>query len=144
MGWKDIKSGSGQYIVLKNDKDTVELVFIGEPHEQLSTSRDGKAKRRYLFNVATPETEGKAAIFACGPQLATQIAQVLSRNPEDQDGELAGKVAVILTRHGAAGSNATTYELGKPKKLTPARVKAVAALELVDLAAEKAPANSKF
>jgi len=140
MGWKDVRVGSGQYITLKNDGERATVVFLGEPYEQIMLAAGGKTKRRYLFNVGTPENvdKGKSAIFPAGPTVATDIRAAL------KDGELVGKVSVTLTRRGVSGDRDTKYELGTPKKLSPAEVKKFAALALVDLAAEPLPSGGKF
>lgn len=137
-GWKDVRVGSGQYLTLKSDGEKATVVFLGEPYEQAMTGAGGKAKRRYLFNVGTAEAKDKALVYPAGPTVATAIKAAL------KDGELVGKVSVTITRHGASGDRDTKYELGTPKKLTPAEVKKFAALELVDLAAEPLPSGSKF
>lgn len=138
MGWKDVRVGSGQYITLKGDGEKATVVFLGEPFEQAMPQAGGKTKRRYLFNVGTAESKEKAAIFPAGPTVATAIRAVL------KDGELVGKVAVTITRRGVSGDRDTKYDLGTPKKLSPAEVKKFAALELVDLAAEPLPSGGKF
>jgi hypothetical protein len=137
-GWKDVRVGSGQYLGLKENGDKATLVFLGEPFEQALAGANGKTKRRYLFNVATAEAKDKAMIYTAGPTQATDIKTAL------KDGELVGKVSLTITRRGASGDRDTKYELGTPRKLSPAEVKRFAALELVDLAAEPLPTGGKF
>jgi hypothetical protein len=142
MAWDDVKEGSGNYVNLADDGASAMVVIVGEPVLQMVKREDGSERKSYLFNAVVGEDE-KAKLLRCGVRLAGKIRDALTSKGSKVPGDLAGKVALTLTRHGKKGDTATTYDV-KVSKLTPAEVKGLAKVELNDLAKVEPPEESAF
>tara|TARA_Y100000310_G_scaffold330007_1_gene400898 strand:- start:8679 stop:9110 length:432 start_codon:yes stop_codon:yes gene_type:complete len=100
--------GSGLFIKLENDGDSIAFIIVAEPFSQEQIGAYGK-KRRALFPVMTAD----------GLQL-WGVGVKLYRSVEENWKTLRGK-AIKLVRHGEAKNPATRYEI-KPLKKAPVAV----------------------
>jgi hypothetical protein len=142
MSWDDVKEGSGAYVSLTEDGQSFMGVFVGEPTKQMIQKQGGGERKSFIFNVVVGEDEA-AKIFRCGVRLADKIKAALTVIGDKRPGALAGKVALTITRHGKAKSTDTTYDV-KVSKLSPAEIKGVGKVKLIDLAKVETPEESLF
>jgi hypothetical protein len=138
MAWTDVVEGSGKYISLKEDGQSVTFTVLAEPVKQMIPRVGGQPPRKtYLFAVLV-DGEDECSLWRAGVGAACAVKAAL------KDGELMGRARLTLTRHGKASDRNTTYQVTEVQKNTPAYIKKAAAVEFPDLAAVKVPDSSKF
>jgi hypothetical protein len=130
MGWSDCKAGQGNFLNLKEDKETITVVVVGEPMVKVNE----QGRKRVFLNAARGEDikAGKMSILPLNITTAEALAKKLKA--EDGKASLVGKQAVKITRNGVKGDKATTYAVELAGKLGAAEVKALAAIKPNDLA----------
>jgi hypothetical protein len=129
MSWSDCKAGQGNFLNLKEDKDSVTVVVVGEPLVKVNE----QGRKRVFINATRGEDikAGKMSILPLNITTAEALAKKLKA--EEGKASLVGKQAVKITRNGAKGDKATTYTVELAGKLGAAELKALAAIELNDL-----------
>lgn len=93
---------SGLYLAIKDDGDSETVVFVAEPEARESTYK-GQTKAQACFPVVTKDG---LKVWPCPAKIYRQLKDAWS--------QFRGK-AVKVVRHGAAGSQATLYELKQVK-----------------------------
>lgn len=139
--------GGGEFIRLK-DKESVYVIFMGEPYEFLSLWKDGtyqsvpegtpKGKFRFRMNAVVKEADGTYApkIFEQGATIYNTL-KVLNDEYQGLD-----TVIVKITRQGSS-MNDTEYQiLPLRQEIPPATRSALSKIKLLKLEHGKQPSNS--
>jgi hypothetical protein len=113
MGWADVKKGSGNFLVLKDDGQAATFVPLGDCEKQVVKNKEGKDRKRYYINAFVAGQE-KCSIFPMNVTVAEQLKDALQIDPENDPKltkTLLGRVAVTVTRHGKAAAKAEQVDL---------------------------------